>query len=494
MPALKTEEPPKVLMNQSHAAPPLVAKTKVLATLGPATSSMHRIEAMIRSGASAFRFNFSHGSHADHAERFTIVREAAEKVGRQIAIVSDLQGPKLRIGRLAGGELTLSYGDVYEAVLGETAEAGRVPIPHPELFAALQPGDTVMMNDGAFRFTVTESGKERMAFRCDVPGKLSDNKGINIPGRKLPLAALTEKDEADLAFALEQGTDYIALSFVQTADDLRLARSKMGGSRTKLIAKIEKPGAMDELPQIVAEADALMVARGDLGVELPLEVVPRAQRRIIRLAREAGKPVIVATQMLESMIQSPVPTRAEASDTAAAAYLGADCVMLSAETAVGRHPEAAIATMGRILRAVDEDEGAGLEIGMAAAASEPRTGAEIIAAAAAWSAEKAGVNAILAATLSGGTAYAVARRRPGVPVLAITPDAMSARQLALAWGVKPVLVEKDETFEQLSKHAANVARAELDLSKGGRVVLIAGIPSGVRGGTNTMKLIEVDPK
>jgi pyruvate kinase len=449
---------------------------------------------MIRAGASAFRFNFSHGSHKDHAERFKIVRRAAETVGRQIAIVSDLQGPKLRVGKLVGGELSMSYGEIYDAVLGETAPEGAIPIPHKELFAALQSGDVVMMNDGAFRFTVEEASSEKMRLRCDVPGKLTNNKGINIPGRKLPLAALTEKDERDLAFAVEQGTDYIALSFVQTADDLRLARSKMGDSRAKLIAKIEKPGAMAELPEIVGEADALMVARGDLGVELPLEAVPRAQRKIIRLAREAGKPVIVATQMLESMIESPVPTRAEASDTAAAAYLGADCVMLSAETAVGRHPEAAIAIMGRILRAVDEDEGAASEISLAAQSTEPRTGAEIIAAAAAWSAEKAGVSGILAATLSGGTAYAVARRRPGVPVLAITPNEISARQLALVWGVKPVLTQKDETFEKLSKQAAEVARRELSLAEGGQVVLIAGIPSGVKGGTNTMKLIVVDAK
>jgi pyruvate kinase len=472
----------------------MIANTKILATLGPASSAPHRIEAMIRAGASAFRFNFSHGSHEDHAERFRMVREAAERVGRQIAIVSDLQGPKLRVGKLAGGELALSYGESYEVVLGESAPEGAIPIPHRELFDALQKGDVVMMNDGAFRFTVEEPGSERMVFRCDVPGKLTNNKGINIPSRKLPLAALTEKDAADLTFAVEQGTDYVALSFVQTAADLRLARSKMGDSKAKLIAKIEKPGAMAELAEIVAEADALMVARGDLGVELPLEAVPRAQRRIIRMAREAGKPVIVATQMLESMIESPTPTRAEASDTAAAAYLGADCVMLSAETAVGRHPESAIAIMGRILCAVDEDEGAGREIGFAAENSEPKTGAEIIAAAAAWSAEKARVSAILAATLSGGTAYAVARRRPAVPVLAITPNALSARQLALTWGIKPVLVEKDETFEKLSKQAANVARAELDLTEGGRVLLIAGIPSGVKGGTNTMRLIEVDPK
>ncbi|MEM9837963.1 MAG: pyruvate kinase [Pseudomonadota bacterium] len=469
----------------------MLAKTKILATLGPASSAPHRIEAMLRSGASAFRFNFSHGSHEDHAERFVTVREIAAKLGKPVAIVSDLQGPKLRVGKLSGGELKLSYGESYEAILGEEAGEGQIPVPHPELFAALQVGDDVMMNDGAFRFTVAEAGAERMVLKCDVPGKLTNNKGINIPGRKLPLAALTEKDRADLAFALEQGTDYVALSFVQTAEDLREARRLIGDNPARLIAKIEKPGAMAELQEIVQETDCLMVARGDLGVELPLEAVPRAQRKIIRLARSAGKPVIVATQMLESMIESPTPTRAEASDTAAAAYLGADCVMLSAETAVGRHPEAAIAIMKRILTAVAEDEGSAAEIAAAAERITPESDAEVVAASAAWAAEKAGTSGILAATLSGGTAYAVARNRPAVPVVAITANPVSARQLALVWGVYPVSVEHDASFEELSQNAARVAREQLDVSDDDRIILIAGQPSGVKGGTNTMKLIRV---
>lgn len=464
--------------------------TKILATLGPASSAPHRIEAMLRAGASAFRFNFSHGSHEDHAERYRAVREAAGRVGRPVAVVADLQGPKLRVGRLAGGTLKLGYGERYEAVLGEAAGDGIIPIPHEELFAALQPGDVVMMNDGAFRFTVEEAGRDRMVLACDVPGTLTDNKGINIPGRRLPLAALTGKDRRDLAFAIDMGADYVALSFVQTADDLREARALMRGP-AKLIAKIEKPGAMQELDDIVRESDALMVARGDLGVELPLEAVPRAQRQIIRAARNAGKPVIVATQMLESMIEAPTPTRAEASDTAAAAYLGADAVMLSAETAVGRHPEAAIAIMGRILGAVAADEGSWAEIAAAADQKTPETDAEVIAASAAWAAGKAGADAIVAATSSGGTAFAVARNRPFVPVLAITPEPVSAQQLALAWGIEPVLIGEDASFEELSATAEAVARQRLGIPENGRVVLIAGIPSGIKGGTNTMKIIKV---
>jgi pyruvate kinase len=466
------------------------ARTKILATLGPASSAPHRLEAMIRSGASAFRFNFSHGSHEDHAERFATVREVAGKLGRPVAIVSDLQGPKLRVGKLDGGKLPLSYNERYEAVLGETAGAGQIPVPHPELFEALEKGDVVMMNDGAFRFVVEEAGGDRLVLLCEVPGCLSDNKGINIPGRRLPLRALTPKDEEDLAFALEQGTDYVALSFVQSAEDLRHVRSLMRGP-AKLIAKIEKPGAMDDLDAIVAEADALMVARGDLGVELPLEEVPRAQRRIIRTARGQGKPVIVATQMLESMIEAPTPTRAEASDTAAAAYLGADAVMLSAETAVGRHPEAAIAIMHRILKAVAMDESAPAEIAAAADKVIPSSDAEVIALAAAQVAGQARCRAIVAATQSGGTAGFVARNRPGVQILGITPNPQSARQMALLWGVEPMLIDRDESFEELASHAEQIARERMDLGEGARVILVAGLPSGVKGGTNTLKIVKV---
>lgn len=446
---------------------------------------------MIRAGASAFRFNFSHGSRADHAERFATVRAAAGSAGREVAIVADLQGPKLRVGTLAGGRLRLSLGERYEAVLAGTAAPGIIPIPHAELFAALEPGDALMMDDGALRFTVVEAGAERMLLACDVPGLLSDNKGVNVPGRRLPLAALTDKDRADLAFALEHGADYIALSFVQSADDLRPARALMAGTPARLIAKIEKPAAMDDLGAIIAGADALMVARGDLGVELPLEDVPQAQRRIIRGARTAGKPVIVATQMLESMVDAPLPTRAEASDTAAAAYLGADCVMLSAETAVGRHPEAAIAIMSRILTAVAKDEGAAAEIAAAAEHAAPHSDAEVVASAAAWSAQACGARAILAATSSGGTAYAVARNRPSVPLLAISSNRVTARQLALVWGVTPIPAEEEASFEELARNAARVAAAKLDIGSDGRIILIAGQPSGVRGGTNTMKLIKV---
>ncbi|MEM1380193.1 MAG: pyruvate kinase [Pseudomonadota bacterium] len=469
-------------------------RTKILATLGPASSAPHRIDAMIAAGASAFRLNFSHGSHEDHAERFNTVREAGLRAGRPVAIVADLQGPKLRVGKLHGGELKLSYNTVYNAVLAEEADEGVIPIPHPELFEALKEGDAVMVNDGAFRFVVETPGATEMRLRCEVPGLLTNNKGVNIPGRRLPLDALTEKDRRDLAFAVKLGVDFIALSFVQCVDDLRLARSLTGDSPARLIAKIEKPAALDDLEAIVDAADCLMVARGDLGVELPLEAVPRAQRQIIRMARTSGKPVIVATQMLESMIDAPTPTRAEASDTASAAYLGADCVMLSAETAVGRHPEAAIAIMNRILTAVAADEGSARDIAAAADLDSPQSDAEVVAFSAAWAAGESGAEAILASTLSGGTAYAVSRFRPSSPVLAITPNETTSRQLALVWGVKPILVDHDSNFEELSSSAAEVAQRELDIDEGARIVLIAGQPSGISGGTNTMKLIRVGAK
>jgi pyruvate kinase len=464
--------------------------TKILVTLGPASSAPGRIEGMARAGASAFRLNFSHGSHDEHRARINAIREAEKAVGRPLAILADLQGPKLRVGRLPEEGLKLGFGETYEAVKAEEAPDGRIPINHPELFEALKAGDTVSMNDGALRFVVEEVAANRMRLKCEVPGTLTSNKGINVPGRKLPLDALTEKDREDLEMALDEDVDFVALSFVQSADDLRIARKALRGTDTALIAKIEKPGAIDDLEAITREANGLMVARGDLGVELPLEQVPLAQRRIIRAARAAGKPVIVATQMLESMIENPLPTRAEASDTAAAAYLGADAVMLSAETAVGRHPETAVAIMGRIVRAVNDDDGARNEI-FAAADPAPRGIAETIAAAAARAADAADASAIVAATISGGTAVATAKCRPVVPVLALATRERTARRLALYWGVSPVLVKEAEDFEALCSLAAKEAGKRMGLEPGNRIVLVAGIPGGRMGGTNTMKIITI---
>lgn len=464
--------------------------TKILATMGPASDQPHRTRALIQAGASAFRMNFSHGAHEEHAQRFATVRSVAGDLGRHIPIVSDLQGPKLRCGRIAGGSMKLGYADLIEAQLGETAPEGIIPIPHQELFDALKAGDTVMLDDGFLRLTVAEPGASRIVFKVDVPGTLTDRKGINIPGRRLPIAALTEKDIEDLHFCLEQETDYIALSFVQTATDVEQARALIKG-RARIISKIEKPSALDELDRIVAASDAVMVARGDLGVELPLEMVPPAQRRIIRAARAQGKLVIVATQMLQSMIDAPTPTRAEASDTAAAVYYGADAVMLSAESAVGRHPEAAVAIMARIIRAASNDPAYYEEMSDVPGEVEMASMADAVASAASYAAEVTDAAALIASTNSGSTAYAIAQLRPTARVLALTPNAKTARQVALAWGIEPIVIDAAPNFEALSKRAVDVARERLNLDTEDHVVLLAGIPTGVTGGTNTMKIIRI---
>lgn len=464
--------------------------TKILATMGPASESEHRVEALLLAGVTAFRMNFSHGSHESHAERFATVRKVAAKMGRHVPIVSDLQGPKLRVGSLAGGELRLRYGENVSVSLGKEAPEGTIPVPHKELFDALEPGDEVMIDDGALRLSVTEGGTETMTWKVEVPGTLTDKKGINVPGRRLPIPALTEKDRADLDFALAQETDYIALSFVQTPEDVLEAKKIIDG-RALVIAKIEKPQAVDDIDAIADVTDALMVARGDLGVELPLEQVPLAQRRIVRAARQRGKPVIVATQMLQSMVESPTPTRAEASDTAAAVYLGADAVMLSAESAVGRHPEAAVAIMTRIIRAASADPDYDDEMDRGAGDISPDTPAAAVAMSAAFAADTVHCAAVVASTNTGGTAYAIAKLRPSVPIVTLTPNPKTARQTALAWGTVPRVTEEQPDFEALSRAAVAKASEVLALEEDDRIVLLAGIPTGRTGGTNTFKVIRI---
>ena len=464
--------------------------TKILATMGPASESPHRVEALLHAGVTAFRMNFSHGSHEGHAERFAVVREVAARMGRHVPIVSDLQGPKLRVGSLEGGELRLRYGEDVPVVLGAQAHGGAIPVPHQELFDALEPGDEVMIDDGALRLTVAEGGKDRMVWTVQVPGVLSDKKGINVPGRRLPIPALTQKDRADLDFALSQDTDYVALSFVQTPGDVEEAKAIIGG-RARVIAKIEKPQAVEDIDAIADAADALMVARGDLGVELPLEQVPLAQRRIVKAARQRGKPVIVATQMLQSMVESPTPTRAEASDTAAAVYLGADAVMLSAESAVGRHPEAAVAIMTRIIRAASADPDYADEMARVAGERAPDSPGAAVAMSAAFAADTTRCAAIVASTNTGGTAYAIAKLRPSVPIVTLTPEPRTARQTALAWGTIPRVTDQQPDFEALSRAAVAKASEVMALGEDDRIVLLAGIPTGRTGGTNTLKLIRV---
>ena len=467
---------------------------KILATLGPASRDPKVMRLLSDAGADAFRLNFSHGSHEDHGTNLATIRALEAETGRHIAAVADVQGPKLRTGTFEGGGTMLGYNTVVDIVLAsEGGREGVIPMPHPELFKASTEGTILKLDDGKLQVTVVEAGADKMRARVDVPGRVSDRKGVNVVNAVLPMSAMTDKDREDIAFALSQGVDYIALSFVQTPDDVREARAIIG-DQADIIVKLEKPSAIEPLGAILDLADAsdaLMVARGDLGVELPLEQVPLAQRRIIRAARARGKPVIVATQMLQSMVESPTPTRAEASDTAAAVYLGADAVMLSAESAVGRHPEAAVAIMTRIIRAASADPDYAGEMGRVAGEQRAGTPAAAVAMSAASTADSAHCAAVVASTNTGGTAYAIAKLRPAVPIIVLTPNERTARQAALVWGTTPVLVPEQPDFEALSAKAAEAARDALSLGEDDRVVLLAGIPTGVTGGTNTLKLIRI---
>ena len=463
---------------------------KILATLGPASDAPERIRSLALTGVDAFRLNFSHGEHEEHLARLNNIRAAEQATGKWLTVVADMQGPKIRVGKLKGGSLDLKWGAEHQLVLAESSDAdGIIPIPHPELFEALQPGDAIMLDDGLLRLTITEIADDKGKAKVEVPGTLTNRKGINIPGRYLPIAALTDKDRRDLDFALEAGVDYIALSFVQKAKDVAEARAIIG-NRAGIISKIEKPAALDDLDGIIEQSDAIMVARGDLGVELPLEQVPIAQRRIILAARKAGKPVIVATQMLQSMVDSPMPTRAEASDTASAVYLGADAVMLSAESAVGRHPETVVAIMSRIIQAVEADESYWEDLRTKVGRGHPDS-SSAIAVSTRHTIDLLGCSAVLAGTSAGSTAFAVARERPRAHILGITPYPETARRISLAWGVQAIVTPDYKTFEEFDAAAAEISVEAGAAKAGDTILLTAGIPMGHHGGTNTMKIVRV---
>lgn len=463
---------------------------KIVATLGPASDAPDRILGLVRAGADAFRLNFSHGDHEAHAKRVQNLRRAEKLSGKYLPIIADLQGPKIRVGEVAGGEIQLKLGsNVTLRQAARSESQSEIPIPHKELFAALENGDQLLLDDGLLELEIENGNGEQRSAKILAPGILTNRKGVNIPGRRLPISALTEKDKQDMDFALSKGVDYVALSFVQTEEDLRTARERIDG-RAGLITKIEKPTALDELEGIIAQSDAVMVARGDLGVELPLEQVPIIQRRIIRQARAQGKPVIVATQMLQSMIDSSTPTRAEASDTASAVYLGADAVMLSAESAIGHHPETAVAIMARIIAAVENDEGYWREINHKMDRPEP-SGAAAIAISARHSAGLLQCKAILACTTSGSTALTVGRERPRAKIIGLTPKLSTARKINLAWGIRSVVVPDYQMFEELYEHSKEHALQAYNFDKGDKLILTAGIPMGKSGGTNVMKIMEV---
>ena len=463
---------------------------RILATLGPASSTRERIRALAEAGADVFRLNFSHGSHEDHAERYRLIRAVEAELGRPIGVLMDLQGPKLRVGRFAEGKVALVPGASFRLDLDPTpGDARRANLPHPEIFAALEAGTALLLDDGKLRLRVDACGADFADTTVLVGGTLSDRKGVNVPGVVLPISPLTAKDRADLDFGLALGVDWVALSFVQRPEDLREAR-ELVGDRAWLMAKLEKPAAIDALEPIVALADGVMVARGDLGVELPPQQVPVLQRRIVRAARAAGRPVVVATQMLESMISSPVPTRAEASDVATAIYDGADAVMLSAESASGQYPVEAVSIMHGIVCEVERDPAwrAGLEASHTpAAANTP----DAICCALRRVAGLLEPAATVAYTSSGFSALRASRERPVAPILALTPQPATARRLALVWGVHPVPFEEVHDVAEMVEHAA---RAALTLGfgrAGDAVVVIAGLPFGQRGSTNLLHVARI---
>jgi pyruvate kinase len=469
---------------------PRSRKVKILATLGPASNSAATIRRLLFAGADAFRINMSHGTHAQKAKLVEAIRALEKELHRPTTILFDLQGPKLRVGKFDGGSAVLQNGDRF--VLDRDRKAGdsrRVELPHPELFAAIKSGDRVLIDDGKIRLKVVEAGDSRIEAEVVVGGTISDHKGVNVPDVVVPIPALTDKDRKDLKFALEQRADWIALSFVQRPEDVAEAR-EMIGEKAALMAKIEKPAAIDRLHDIIALSDGVMVARGDLGVELPPWDVPPIQNKIVACARQFGKPVVVATQMLESMITSPSPTRAEVSDVATAIYDGTDAVMLSAESAAGAYPVEAVQMMDRIAKSVESDPVYPARVHFTETKLEPTT-ADALAASARQIVNTVSARAMVCYTSSGSTARRIARERPAVPVLAMTASHHTARRLGLLWGVHAVNTRDVESFEEMVAKAKRMALRHHFAEGGDRLVLMAGVPFGISGSTNVIHVVRL---
>ncbi len=459
-------------------------RAKIIATLGPSSSEFEQIRRLFDAGADIFRLNFSHGTHDQHQARVAAIRRVEAERGRPIAILLDLQGPKLRVGTFADGPVELKAGQAFRLDLDrQPGDSTRAPLPHPEIFAALKVGTDLLLDDGKIRLSVKACGPEFADTVVINGGRLSERKGVNVPSVLLPISALTEKDRADLDFGLTLDIDWVALSFVQRAEDLREVHDIVKG-RVGVMSKLEKPAAIDSLEAIVEASDAVMVARGDLGVELPAEQVPRIQKRIVRACRDAGKPVIVATQMLESMITSPVPTRAEASDVATAVYDGVDAVMLSAESASGQFPVEAVAMMSRIITEVESDPYY-RDVIEASQKSPSSTVADAVCLSMRVTARLLPIAAIVTYTRSGATSIRAARERPQSAILSITPEVGVARRLALTWGVHSVFADDAvKDVPDMIAMAGTIARREGLAKTGDHVVVAAGMPFGVVGSTN----------
>ena len=462
-------------------------RVKIVATLGPASNNEKTIRALFEAGADVFRINMSHATPDALRHSHAIIRKIEAEFSRPIGILIDLQGPKLRIGKFESGAIRLTEGDIVSFVRRESVGGlGRVHLPHPEIFQAVQPGHALLLDDGKLRLRVVEASDVRIDAEVLTSGTLGSRKGISLPDTVIPLEAMTDKDRVDLEDALTVGVDWVALSFVQRAKDIAEARKLIRG-RAAVMAKIEKPSALAELAEIIELADGIMVARGDLGVEMPVEKVPGLQKQITRAARNAGKPVVVATQMLELMILSPAPTRAEVSDVATAVFDGADAVMLSAESAVGKYPVDAVATMDRVAIEVERDPL--YERIIHAQRIDPEaTGADAISAAARTVTETLNLAAIICYTASGATSIRAARERPPQPIIALTPIPATGRKLAIVWGLHCVLTGDPKDLDDMVAKACRIAYQEGFALPGQRVIISAGVPLGTPGATNMLRI------
>ena len=466
---------------------------KIVATLGPASSDYKTIRALFEAGADVFRLNMSHGTHDEQRARFDIIRQIEADTGRPVAVLADLQGPKLRVGTFAAGAADLEEGERFRFDLDPAEGDGhRVCLPHPEIFAALEPGAELLVNDGKIRLKVESCGPDFADCLVTAGGAISNRKGVNVPDVVLPLAALSDKDRGDLEFACQLGVDWLALSFVQRPEDVLEARELAKG-RAAILSKIEKPAAVRAFSEILKVSDGIMVARGDLGVELPVHSVPPIQKRLIRKCRSAAKPVIVATQMLESMIESPMPTRAEVSDVATAIYEGTDAIMLSAESAAGAYPVEAVATMDNVARSVETDP-TYRDIIERSRNANRQTVADGIVAAAREIAETTDISAICAYTQSGTTGSLVARERPRVPIIALSSEERTLRRLCLTWGTHCVLTPSLERFKQAVVNAAKAARDFGFADETDQIVVMAGVPFNMPGTTNILRIAPCDER
>jgi pyruvate kinase len=466
-------------------------KAKIVATLGPASSSKAQIRDLFRAGADVFRLNFSHGSHEDHRKRYDAIREIEAELERPIGILADMQGPKLRIGNVRDGEVQLQAGQAFRLDLDESlGDEKRAPLLHPEIFAAISPGTSLLIDDGKLRLQVEDCTPDYAITKVVTGGPLKDHKGVNLPGVILPISPITEKDRADLEFALDLGADWIALSFVQRPEDLVEAR-RLIGDRAAIMTKVEKPAALDCLAQIIALSDAVMVARGDLGVEMPPETIPSRQKQIIHACRLSGVPVVVATQMLESMISAPSPTRAEASDVATAVYDGADAVMLSAESAAGQYPREAVTFMDSIISSTEADP-AYRGILHARDGETEATGADAISAAASQVASTLSTAAIVNYTMSGSTALRAARQRPSVPIMVLTNNLHTSRRLSVLWGAHCVLTDDVSNTQEMVDKACHLAVREGFANLGDSLAITAGVPFKTPGTTNMLRIARVE--